>query len=143
VFTIGIGVALAEHGLDVVFHSDPDPEIPPPERAMYARARRLGIPIEPAIDLSRLRHAIAHGSVPVIFYRTAAGEGHFSPVADIGSRRIVLPNDVEGRLSISRFHRAWRQPGFPRQVVIASRPADAASTRRRPSSRHASRSHSV
>jgi len=126
VFTIGIAVALAEHGLEVVFHSDPDPDIHPFERALYARARRLGMSVEPAINISRLSTEVAHGSVPVVFYRTAAGEGHFSPVAGIGSRRIVLPNDVEGRLSIARFRRAWRQTGFPRQVVIASRPAAAA-----------------
>ena len=123
VFTIGIAVALAEHGLEVVFHSDPDPDMAPPERALYARARRLRIPIEPAIDISRLRHAMTQARVPVVFYRTATGEGHFSPVAGIDSGRIVLPNDVEGRLSIPRFRRAWRQPGFPRQVVIARRPA--------------------
>ena len=123
VFTIGIAVALAEHGLEVVFHSDPDPDIHPLERVLYARARRLGISVEPAINISRLSTEVAHGSVPVVFYRSGAGEGHFSPVAGIGCRRIVLPNDVEGRLSIARFCRAWRQTGFPRQVVIASRAA--------------------
>lgn len=122
VFTIGIAVVLAHNGLDVVFHSDPDEDVQPLERALYARARRMGVQIQPAITVSRLAQAIAKGGVPVVFYRTASGEGHFSPVAGVGSRHILLPNDPEGRLSIGRFRRAWRQTGFPQQAVIVRRP---------------------
>jgi hypothetical protein len=119
-FTIGIAVALAEHGLDVVFHTDPDPDIQPLERKLYARAQQLRIPLAPSVHLSHLREEIALGSVPVVFYR-AGDDGHFSPVADIASGRILLPNDDDGGLSVARFRRVWRQPGFPRQVVIARR----------------------
>ena len=122
VFTIGIAVALAEHGLDVSFHSDTDHEIQPLERRLYARARRLAIPIAPAARLSHVRREIARGSVPVVFYR-AGEDGHFSPVAGIASRRILLPNDAAGALSIARFRRAWRQPGYPQQLVIARPPS--------------------
>jgi hypothetical protein len=120
VFTIGIAVALAEHGIDVVFHTDPDPDIQPLERTLYARARRLAIPVEPPIHVPRLADESARGNVPVVFYRTASHQGHFSPVAGIAHGRVVLPNDARGDLLIRRFRRAWRSPGFPRQVVIAS-----------------------
>src|SRR3954469_7916849 len=76
-FTIGIAVALAEHGLDVVFHTDPDPDIQPLERKLYARAQQLRIPLAPSVHLSHLREEIALGSVPVVFYR-AGDDGHFS-----------------------------------------------------------------
>jgi hypothetical protein len=122
VFTIGIAVALAEHGLEVVFHTDVDDDIQPLELMLYKRARRLGVPIRPAISLSRLKETIADGAVPIVFYSAGDGEGHFSPVVEVTSGRIVLPNDRSGGMSVNQFRRAWRAPGFPRQVVIADRP---------------------
>src|SRR3954468_19338905 len=131
VFTIGIAVALADHGLDGVFHTDPDADIQRIERRVYARARQLGIPIAPAVHLGHLRRAIASGSVPVVYYR-GADDGHFSPVVGITNGRIVLPNDVQGGRSTARFRRAWRQPGFPRQAVIARRPGGSRTGSRAP-----------
>lgn len=121
VFTIGIAVALAEHGLDVEFCSDPDPDIQPLERRLYARARRLGIAVRPALDVRELGAAIREGGLAVVFYRSVEGGGHLSPVAGFAGGRIELPHDSEGGLSIGRFRRAWSGPDYPRQVVIARR----------------------
>lgn len=122
VFTIGIAVAFAEHGLDVEFYTDPDPDIQALERRLYARARRLGIAVRPAVGIRELTAAVRDGRRPVVFYRVAEGAGHFSPVVGFADGKIELPNDAEGGLSIGRFRRAWCGPDFPRQTVIARRP---------------------
>src|SRR5687767_2139158 len=53
-FMIGVAVALSAFGLDVVFHTDPDPAPTLAEQALYADARRAGIPIRPALHLAGL-----------------------------------------------------------------------------------------
>ena len=122
VFTIGIAVALAEHRLQVEFLSDPDPDVQPMERRLYARARRLGVEFRPAVGIRQLTVALRQGRHPIVFYRAIDGEGHFSPVAAISNGFVELPHDNRGRLSVARFRIAWREPGFLRQTVIATRP---------------------
>lgn len=123
VFTISIAVVLAEYGLEVAFHSDTDPDIQPLEHQLYAKARRLGVSIEPAASVQYLASAVRNERVPVVFYRLLNGEGHFSPMLGVCDKHVVLPYGNPERLTVETFRRAWRRPGFPRQVVIASRPA--------------------
>ena len=120
VFTIGLACALAEAGLRVTFHTDVDPDPKPFERRQYARARRLGVPILPAADIPTLLEASRRGDLPVVFYDSSDGVGHFSPLIGMRRRTLLLPHDQHRSLRISEFQRAWNAPGIFRQSVVAS-----------------------
>src|SRR5690349_3019863 len=78
-YTIALALALHEFGLRVAFHTDPDPDIEPREALCYATARRLGIPIGPALELAELRRLVRRR--PAIVYLAGTnGGGHFSPL---------------------------------------------------------------
>src|SRR5262245_18176896 len=52
--TVSLAAALADWGLIVSFHTDPDPELGVFERRCYARARRSGVLPNPALTLEQL-----------------------------------------------------------------------------------------
>lgn len=91
VFTIGLATALAEHGLSVQSHSNRDPRPTPLERRLYRRARELGVPILPATSLRRLAASFARRSVPIVFWDTATGVGHSSPLLGVRRGRSACP----------------------------------------------------
>src|SRR6266545_7912998 len=90
VFAIGLAVALREHGLAVTFHTDPDRSPTSQERFLYARARHLGIAIEPALSLRAALAAAARGSVPIVLFQ-ADRDPHFSPLIGRRRGRLLLP----------------------------------------------------
>jgi hypothetical protein len=120
VFTIGLAVALREHGLDVQFHSDPDPDMKPIEGRFYSKARGLKIPILPAVSLGTLLQHIEGGHLPIVFFDTPEGDGHFSPL--VGQKRgaLLLPHVESGRMSRRTFLRRWSAPAILRQCVVVT-----------------------
>ena len=124
-FLIALAVALHGHGLDVVFHTDPDPAPHRIERACYLRAAKLGIPVRPALGLEDVLCRLPRGWLPVVLYDTAQGNGHVSPLLGRAGRSLQLPFDDEGQLSTRTFLRRWRAPGVLRQCILARRPDDA------------------
>jgi hypothetical protein len=134
VFTVGMAVALAEHGLSVAFHTRRDRHRKKPEMILYPRARQLGVAIRPAIGVASLVATISAGAIPIVFYRHGRGVGHFAPLTGFRRGALVLPNTETGRLSVSQFRRAWRKPGFLQQCVIARRKTTADSSGQRSAS---------
>src|SRR6266508_3291500 len=124
VFSIGLAVALAEHGLGVTFYSQRDRRRQTLERRLYNRARRLGVVIRRATNLRRLLAAIDAHHVPIVFYNTDENVGHFSPLLGMRRGRLLLPNTLEGSVAVSEFQRRWRAPGILRQAIMAKRPSN-------------------
>lgn len=118
VFTIGLATALWEHGLDVLFHSDPDPDMKPQERRFYLRARTLQIPLLPATSVTALLAHVEAGHVPIVFHDTPSEQGHFSPLLGERRGRLSLPHSDGGGMSRRQFTRWWSAPEICRQCVI-------------------------
>jgi hypothetical protein len=118
VFTVGLAAGLKEHGLRVSFHSDPDSNIGAFERRCYARARRLGLPLEPALDLTALLKERRRGRIPIVFYNTSSDIGHFSPLLGIRSGLLRLPFAESRTMPISEFLTRWSEPEILRQSVV-------------------------
>jgi hypothetical protein len=118
-YGIGLALALHEFGLWVTFHTDPDPAIEPREAQCYTRARRVGIPIEPAVGLDELRRLVRRR--PAIVYLTGSGGfGHFSPLVGFLRGRVVLQYTDDAILPIEEFEQRWSGPGYPRQCILVS-----------------------
>jgi hypothetical protein len=120
VFTVGLATCLKEHGLRVSFHSDPDHDIGGFERRIYAHARRLGLQMGPALDLSTLLSERKRGHVPIVFYNASADIGHFSPLLSLRRSVLRLPLAEDGAMHLHEFLARWSAPGILRQAVIAA-----------------------
>lgn len=121
-FPIALAVAFKEHGLDVSFHSDPDPAPRRIERACFRQAAKLGIAIQPALPLRSILAHVGEGWIAIVLYDTADGEGHLSPLSGRMGRSVLLPFDPAGRLPVTTFLRRWSAPEVFRQCVLARRP---------------------
>lgn len=120
VFTVCLAACLKEHGLNVSFHSDPDNDICEFERRGYIYARRLGLIVEPALELPVLLSELKRGHVPIVFYNTSSNKGHFSPILALRRGVIRLPLADGGVMPLSEFLNRWSDPGILRQSVIVS-----------------------
>ena len=118
VFTIGLACALADIGLAVDFHTDPDPDPKPLERHLYPGAVRRGVQVLPAASVSMLLTTIGDGCIPIVSYDTAEGVGHFSPLLGVERGRLLLPHSAQGIMSRRAFEHAWRAPGICRQSIV-------------------------
>jgi hypothetical protein len=118
VFTVCLAACLKEFGLEVSFHSDPDNQIGGFERRGYAHARRLGLLIEPAVDLPALLRERKRGRVPIVFFNTSSGVGHFSPLLALRGGVLHLPLAEGEGMPPSEFLTRWSSPGILRQCVI-------------------------
>lgn len=125
--TIALALALREFGLRVAFHTDPDPAIEPREAECYDEARRLGIPISPALELAELRRLVRRR--PAIVFLAGTDGGHFSPLVGFRRGRAVLPYTEDMGLPVAEFEARWSGPGYPRQcMLVGAEPGAAADT---------------
>ena len=118
VFTIALATALHEHGLGVSVHSDRDPNPKPLERRYYRKARRLKIPLLPAIPISSLAAHVRAGRLPILFHDTPSGQGHFSPLTRQHRGILTLPYSEGGRMRSTQLARMWNAEGIFRQCVL-------------------------
>jgi hypothetical protein len=119
VFTVSLATCLKEHGLQVSFHSDPDNDICEFERRGYVHAHRLGIQVEPALEVSVLIRELKRGNVPIVFYNTSSNHGHFSPLLALRRGVLRLPLAENGKMHLSEFLDRWSAPEILRQSIIA------------------------
>lgn len=91
IFTVGLATCLKMHGLQVSFHTDPDPQIGSFEKHCYGRAASLGIHPHPALELSALSITLRRGCIPIILFNSESDVGHFSPSVGIRSGSVILP----------------------------------------------------
>lgn len=119
VFTIGLATCLKIHGLRVSFHTEPDPKIGGFERRCYARAARMGILPQPAVDLSSLAVALRRGEIPIVLFNLESGVPHFSPYTGTGKGKVRLPLADGEAIPKDRFLTRWSEPGILRQCVVA------------------------
>lgn len=120
VFTIALATALQERGLDVTFHSDPDPDIISVERRFYGKARRLGIPLRSSQPLRILLKHVQDGHLVIVFYQIPGGHAHFSALLGERRGRLLLPQSGSGGMPRDLFLRAWRAPGILRQSLVVT-----------------------
>lgn len=118
-FTVGLAACLKIHGLQVAFHTDPDPHIGQFEKRCYSRAARTGILPQTAIELSEIVHSLHRGCVPIVLFNSESDVGHFSPLIDVCRGNVVLPLADDPKMPIDKFLSRWSQPGILRQCVIA------------------------
>lgn len=121
VFTVGLAAGLKEHGLQVSFHTDPDIHVGGFEKRCYARADRVGVLVEPALELSAVLDACKRGRIPIVFFNTCSDVGHLSPLLGIRNGELRLPLAEGGKMSEHDFLHRWSEPGILRQCVIAGR----------------------
>jgi hypothetical protein len=121
VFTVGLAAGLKEHGLQVSFHSDPDAHVGGFEKRCYARACRIGVLPEPALELSAIFRERKRGRIPIVFFNTPTDVGHFSPLLGIQNGELRLPLADGGKMSEGDFLDRWSEPEILRQCVITSR----------------------
>ena len=102
----------------MTFCTDPDSDQQPKEIVGYRAAKRLGIPIRPALELRELKQALREKTVIVLF-NARTGDGHFSPVISIDNATISFAYGNEPTLSLPVFRSRWRAPRVYRQAIIA------------------------
>ena len=118
VFTVSLAATLAEYGLTVAFHSDPDSEIGGFECQCYARARPLSVLPQPALNLSRLLTEVHQGHLPIVLFNTDSQVAHFSPLIGFANGRLQLPLAHGDSMSDGKFLMRWSVSGILRQCVI-------------------------
>ncbi len=118
VFPVGLAVALMQHGLDVTFHTEPDPNIEPLELRFYQRAEALRLPVLPPVTVGELLAHTATGHIPIVHFDTASGEAHTTPLLGERRGRLVLSLWDQGSLSKSQFTKSWTAPKILRQCII-------------------------
>ena len=104
--------------MTVAFHSDPDSEIGGFERQCYARARRLSVLPQPALDLDRLLTEVHQGHLPIVLFNTDSEVAHFSPLIGFANGKLQLPLAHGDSMSHGEFLMRWSAPGILRQCVI-------------------------
>ncbi len=119
VFTVSLATCLKEHGLKVSFHSDPDNDIGEFEKRGYVHAKRLGLLVEPALELSDLLRERKRGRVPIVLYNTSSDLGHFSPLLALRQGALRLPLAEDGKMPLSEFLDRWSAPRILRQSIVA------------------------
>ena len=118
IFTVSLAAALTEMGLAVRFHSDPDPEIGVFERRCYARARRVGVLVRPALSLEQLLDEVQRDHVSIVLFNTDSDQGHFSPLLGETDGKLQLPLASQGSMSRDEFRMRWSASGILRQCVV-------------------------
>jgi hypothetical protein len=117
VFAVHLAAGLKELGLQVSFHTEPDNDIGNFEMRGYRRLKRLGVPVENAIDLSDLLTLRRRRQIPIVLYDTPSESGHFSIILGMSGGMLRL---AEGKLlPREEFIAAWTAPRILRQCVFA------------------------
>jgi len=119
-FTIALAVALKKHGLNVSFFSEYDPNQHLIERRNYIIAKKIGINIQPAINLDLLLNNINSNNLAVVLYNTPENNGHLSPLLGNDRNNLILPFSDEGFMTKQEFLIRWNEPEIYRQSLIVS-----------------------
>lgn len=122
VFSVSLAAALKAYGLSVSFHSEPDRKFGGYERRCYAYARRVGVVVEPALELAEVLNQRSRGNIPIVFFNTPANVGHFSPLLGFRNGMVRLPLADGGKMPKSTFVARWSDPDILGQCVIAGAP---------------------
>lgn len=120
-FAIALAVALREHELQVVFHTEPDPEPRPLEVDCYRMAEKIGVVLRPALEVDELLALVSDDRIPIVLYDTDDEVAHFSPVLGAEGEAILLPYGPREGLSRDEFALRWNAPEIYRQCIVASR----------------------
>jgi hypothetical protein len=119
VFSVNLAAGLKELGLKVSFHSEPDNDIGAFEMRGYRRLKRLGVPVDSALEVSDLLSLRRRRRIPIVLYDTPSKSGHFSTI--LGTRRgmLHLPLADSRLMPREEFLAAWTAPKILRQCVVA------------------------
>lgn len=114
-FMVCMAEALQSWGLQVSFHSDPDPDPQADEVAAYRN-----VSVAPPKSIARLVESVRVGASVIVSYAASGGEGHFSPLAGTRANKLLLPHSLSGYMLRSEFLTRCRAPGIFRQTIVAT-----------------------
>lgn len=89
------------------------------EKRCYARARSVGLVVEPPVELSFLLRERRLERIPIVFFNTDSDCGHFSPLLGVHNGQLLLPMAEGGTMRIDDFLSKWSAEGINRQCAIA------------------------
>jgi hypothetical protein len=115
---IGLAVALAEYGLSVEFHSEPDPAPEASEIQQYKRAEGLGITTRAPLATAQLITRAQEGQPSIVLFRHF-DEAHLSALVGGDTTCVHLHDDA---LPLGPFDQARAAEGcFRLAVLVQSR----------------------
>ena len=118
-FMIALAVALREHGLNIKFYSDNDPEPNPIEIESYKIAEQTGVEINNSISIGALISQTTPHSIPIVLYNTDENEGHISPLIGYENKEVLLPYSETEKMNRKEFIKRWSEKGILRQCIVA------------------------
>jgi hypothetical protein len=83
-------------------------------------ARGLGL--KRAISIGEVLRTTNLKRIPVVFFETDQGNGHFSPLLGERSGNLLLPYSDTGYMPRAKFVRRWKSSGILRPCLIAELP---------------------
>jgi hypothetical protein len=123
-YTIALAVALQRFGLCASFHTEKDESPQPTEVKAYKTAQKLGLKIQPPLELKEIEEALRQKRAVIAFFDTADGTGHFSPIQSIIGGRVWFTYSNEPSLAIEEFEARRGVMGILRQSIVVWRPMD-------------------
>lgn len=119
-FMISLAVALREHGLNIKFFSDNDPNPNPIEKLCYKIANPIGVQLNTSISIDALISQINPDSIPIVLYNTDENEGHITPLIGTEKNIIFLPYSHEEKMTKQEFIERWSEYGILKQCIVAN-----------------------
>ena len=114
---IALAVALKHLGLDVVFHTDVDPDPQEIELAFYKQAIHLNVPVESALTVAELQAEMDKGRFVIAFYDTLDGVGHHSLIYSMDDQEVHFFDSFEA-MPTAVFAEQRRVEGICQQAIV-------------------------
>ncbi len=116
-FGIALAVGLKKLGLEVSFHTDPDPHQHPTEVLCYQEAKQLQIPLQPALSYSALQTCVEQGRFVIVFYDTLEGVGNHSLIYSMDAEEICFFDSFDP-MPAQVFEQQRQAEGICRQAIV-------------------------
>ena len=116
-YTIALAIALKKFGFKVSFYTDQDPNIEKKERSMYGEAKKLNIPILPALSYAEIQQATEQGKFVIVYYDTLDEVGNQSLVYSMDDNEICFFDSFDPMPALL-FENQRKAEGICRQAII-------------------------
>jgi hypothetical protein len=114
---IALTVALKTLGLDVVFHTDIDPEPQARELEFYRAASLMHIPVERALTVEEIEQKMQAGRFVIAFYDTLEGVGHHSLIYSIDEKEVCFFDSFDP-MPKTLFAQQRQAEGICQQAIV-------------------------
>lgn len=114
---IALAVALKRLGLDVVFHTDVDPDPQLLELHFYKQAIQLNIPVERALTVAELQAEMDQGRFIIAFYDTLDGVGNHSLIYSLDDQEVHFFDSFDA-IPTKIFAQQRQVEGICQQAIV-------------------------